>query len=760
MEKPIKSTHNNSSNALSLVVSDKQISITSRLLSKRDIYSLLLDRSRIRQAIELAINARYFLDPWFDPVEFHKIDKSELEEKIFIAISTLSGLYSKPVRSVLSTLRAFWTFFEYENIQPYAIRYLLAMVLSERIVIPDNVYTGRDEVFKLIQHDIQEELIDLLNKRQREIIENKAYNWAVCVRIDWGYNSISKEILCAIVQRKLQLADDNPFIKILSQLVERLTIGSWCDRYLQNVYLNELDMALAGGNWHYSRFSENLWVYTYTQGEAELALQIIKDALARLELVIDRYDRVLCIEPVITLSDYNNKNRETYIAAARRLDERVVSENILKIAEPDWYVYHNNYIKYASFSEARYFNWQSSSLKQFRMDYAALLKEFKESENPGKDLFNIVFKYITSDEGLYHQSYQLIKLYILKAVNQPADLAYDYLCQLIDKYKNPYGSSRNYKTYAFLRAWFWDFNEHPQVSAFRDGTYFEKMWDKINELLFSLIKSRTDNCYYLSKTIQYIFKEELFVASPEGIYTSQDFWLSTIEQHMNESAEFPYTNEAGNILAFLDGWMDYHIPILLHMAACLEQKREYEDAAWKYLLASLLTEEEPDQFAFQIGVNFFKGEDYFNAVDFLSYRLRKNKDSEAYHYRALAKNQMKDYAGALDDLNEAILIVYNKQYYIDRAAVYASLNRLKEAIADISTVIHSGDFYYDWRYEDRQVLFSLANYLRRDGDLDGAIECAKKYYENKDEQKVAVELLQAGNDLPEEIWRYLPDKKL
>lgn len=90
----------------------------------------------------------------------------------------------------------------------------------------------------------------------------------------------------------------------------------------------------------------------------------------------------------------------------------------------------------------------------------------------------------------------------------------------------------------------------------------------------------------------------------------------------------------------------------------------------------------------QAGIKAYKKNDYLEAIDHFTVALtRNNKLTDAYIYRALAKDAIDDFEGAIKDFNAANQIDTNDIFvYVERAKTYLNLKKFEEAEKDFLKV--------------------------------------------------------------------------
>jgi tetratricopeptide (TPR) repeat protein len=279
---------------------DSRLSTVNFLLSNRSLDELIADRNRVLKAIDLAINARLNLDPYFDPKELSDANRDFLADRIIGKIvSKESNKDVKPVYNIHIPKNSFQSrIAEYFSLEEYSIRYLLALVLSEKFDFLDSVYGGKLEIFQIDNGDSYRLKRRRFQKLQNSLLSGESFSWLVYVDISNFYSSIKKSNLIEIIKTKLSLSDENYFLKLVEMYFGNISIGSWCDNFIQNIYLSNLDLAMNSSEWNYMRMNDDIRVYCNSLQDAEMAFNKIEAELKKLDLEINKAKQFI-IEPMI-----------------------------------------------------------------------------------------------------------------------------------------------------------------------------------------------------------------------------------------------------------------------------------------------------------------------------------------------------------------------------------------------------------------------------------------------------------------------------
>ena len=143
------------------------------------------------------------------------------------------------------------------------------------------------------------------------------------------------------------------------------------------------------------------------------------------------------------------------------------------------------------------------------------------------------------------------------------------------------------------------------------------------------------------------------------------------------------------------------------------------------------TSNNPNQNLIEIGLNYFKENNFAKSVStFSKYLENDNNNTDVLFYRALAKSELNDFYGALSDydkiieLNSNYPMHYNKiaTVYNNKAYTLVKLKKYKEALPFVEIALELDKtewFIWDTRGE---IYYNLSNYEKSLKDLNRAIE--------------------------------------
>ena len=240
-----------------------QLQIGNSILSEIDLYNEFLDIKNIRNAVELAINARYNLDLYFDPQEIFNLNTESLIHEIYSELKECSfnikQKYSFEYLKNLNDNR----YVLYLEIKSYSIRFLVSLILYKRINFSKLLFHDHNAIFSIQTKDIFKIISDSFLQWQKEIISKRNYEWIVMVDISNYYQSLDSKILNKKILSHLGNISVNRIPKLVEIYIEQsdINIGNWCDNFLQDIMLFNLDQIMESEKWLYGRFTDDIRVF-------------------------------------------------------------------------------------------------------------------------------------------------------------------------------------------------------------------------------------------------------------------------------------------------------------------------------------------------------------------------------------------------------------------------------------------------------------------------------------------------------------------
>jgi hypothetical protein len=727
-----------------LTKADAYIQVANKLLANFDISSHLLDKDRIKRAIELAINARIFLDPYFQQSELFTVNKEQLLQDILLEFTSQTGTTVTHKIKVPKNKQDDRTSI-YIDLQSYSIRYLLCLILSEKIPISNNVFGGKKEIFVIDNSEPYENEINKFWKLQNEILLSNSFSWIVYVDIAAYYDSIKNEIIIEQLKRKLSLSSQDIFILLCKKYLQDISIGSFCDNFFQNVYLSDLDSLLQPYSWKYIRLTDDIRVFCNSKEEAEMALQIIRQQLEKMNLKVNP-SKCFTIKPKTTLKEFRT-NKDEY-----QQDE---ISNILQLSQITEYPVENVFLLSYNSHQHKYFldykyntdfpkelSYQDEILQKMGYqiegrDIKDILSDIEHSELLNGENYKILIKILANAYHTFRVYQRIIRLYVSSLLKEnDLTIASNIFADLVSHLSNNcHQNSQLYLSYCFIRIVFIEPHYFKKINSYRDliNRNIMSCWN----LFYQIIKlNSTDN--YLCKEIRYMFDSEIFKLShkeKENLIKRDDFWNSLIEKEIN-SVEFGnyIHSHTDNVVYFLDGQFTTSTILNLSRATFYYKRKKYKKARELFLLVK--ANNPPANIDFKLGYCHYHEEMYQESVFHYSEYLKRYVSDVAFNNRALSHQRLKHYDNSIADFTKAIELGKNKAlYYGNRSTCYLEMNLPEDALCDLNAAIQFNeqlnrpDIYWlnnnvNYSFEDhnRDVMlyYYRAQVKKIIGDIDGA----------------------------------------
>ena len=741
----------------SLQKADGSVKVANKLLAGINISFLLFDEDRIKLAIELAINARISLDPYFQQSELLSVDREQLLNSILRELKTLTDSIISHNISIPKN-KQFDRTSIYIDLQSYSIRYLICLIVSQKIPISDCVFGGKKEIFKLNDAEPYEVEINKFWKIQNDLLLSNSFSWIVYVDITSFYDSIENDILIDLLIKKLSSPDDKSFIKVCRKYLKDISIGSFCDNFIQNIYLSDLDSLLQPYSWKYIRLTDDIRVFCNSKEEADLALQIIVCQLEKLHLKVNP-SKCFTIKPKTTIEEFRTNKRKyqqdetSNILQLSKITEYPV-ENVFTLSSNSQCDYFLKYRYNTDFP--RELTYQDEVLQKMGYkikgrDIKDILSEIESSENLNGEEYKILIEILTNAFHTFRVYLNIIKLYLSSLLKEKdTNVASDNFAFLVSYLTtNCSKNSQLYLSYCFIKIVFIEQSYFNKVNSYRAliNQNIKTCWN----LFYQIIYQNSDE-NYLCKEIGYLFNNEIFKLSHKekgNLIKRDDFWSSLIEKEICDAKFGPYSAHTDNIIKFLNGQFVNSSILNLSRAKFYFKRNKYKEALEFFLW---IKANNPDSnIDFELGNCCYYEKKYCESILHYSDYLTLNKSSEAaFNNRALSYQKLKKYDEAIADFTKAIELTNNKIiYFRNRAYCLVEMDLHQEGLRDLNTAIqlneqsHRPNIYWldnsNNNYSSEQHDIDVWLYYKRAevkiviNDIDGAKAdlqnyCATKYF--------------------------------
>jgi hypothetical protein len=732
-----------------------QLKIGNGILATIDIYNELLDISNIRNAVNLAVNARKYLDPYYDPNEIIGLNIESLVYQIYKELSNktfsnqhLHIMYLPKREGVVRRVK-------YLDIKSYSIRFLMAIILKKYIAFPKSVFYPHESISTLQQNDQFKEHSVAFFAWQKDLISSKEYPWIVISDFKNYYDSIRPNKLVNKILSIIDNRNSDTFKKLLETYLTEIDIGNWCDYFFQNIYLMDLDKALEKVQWISGRFIDDIRVFCKSEADAALSFQIIKNEISKIDLTINETKQF-----VITNLEDICQHPESSLFQTTAFKEIIRKTPLQNLIQTTPYINVENITKYEIDT---LYQWVASSLdgswwgpkydKNFErrlnlsdliidktgykingVELNNLLEDIEQNKfnNVGANLkdLNIIINNIYGGYRFYER---LIRIYIDQLVKAEKPILEEHLIKLLETFQLKIGRRfhkyhHDYYAYLLLKRIFIDDEESKLFSYFEANC--SGFIPGLTELFFSIIsypfRGESYIGTYIVKEGEYnylrAFTHFLFVTKGDenklDKYSlrwikSTDFWITSITKLFARiNKEISKETCAGNIIsiiAFIEPWIktSQNIPLLKYEAKANIISKNYDQA---FNILALLIEKnihnnDPSILA-STAFTLEKLKKFQDALWMYNEYLKLEESSAGYYNRALIKWGNKDFEIALADIDSAIYLDNgNLSYLKTKLRWLLKLEEYEDATSCLDCIINSiSDYsenkeYFHLKYE-------------------------------------------------------------
>jgi tetratricopeptide (TPR) repeat protein len=683
---------------------DSRLSTVNLLLSNRNLDELITDRNRVLKAIDLAINARLNLDPFFDPKELSDVNRDFLADRILAnivckeIIMTINPVYKIPIPKNFSQSR----YAEYFDIEDYSIRFLLALVLSEKFSFLDSVYGGKLEIFQIDNGNTYRFKRRCFQKLQNSILLSESFPWLVYVDISNYYATIKKKNLIEIIKTKLSLSDENYFLKLLEKYFEKISIGSWCDNFIQNIYLSDLDLAMHSVDWNYMRMNDDIRVYCNSYHSSLRAFQTIENELKKLDLEINQAKQFV-IEPMINRSTAKWRFYETRCYDYTRGEMSPIIE-LCKVTEYD---IENIYmltrdsdanecvqLKY-NFRFQKRINFRDEVLNKLGfeiegIDIREILENFESRERLSctelKLLGDLIFYTSTS----YQFTFRLVRLFVSRSVENIYGEGVVDVVQFVFKHLSSFSAHPNFANYSsvptfldyvFLRVVFLERSDYNNdLKHIRDVIidWFERL----------IFRGKGGYIQYIQSVIRYIIDSRLF-RFVDSHYSEkladENFWVEIMHREFKRSGSLSRPRQKLNSVELIKYYFTNSYKINVSRANFSYVGGDFEQVVQS--LRNCYIEDLSSEDLILLASSYFKLSDFKSAEEIYSNVLYLESHPTAYNNRGLIYLKANRIVEAIQDFSSAIKVRESSRYFENRATCYILTGQLVEALGDIDRAI-------------------------------------------------------------------------
>jgi hypothetical protein len=699
----------------------------------------LLKDDRIIKAIKRAYHARQYLDPICFPGDIQNCDELKIIECVNRCIR-----YNKKIKhSELGVIkipknRKQNRVFYYTPFINYVVKFLISEYIFEKSSVSKKVFGGNKEIFSNPKGDVFRFSVIQFRAWQKRELKNKAYKWIVIADITKFYDSISSETLAQKISDIINVDCDYRFKAFIKRFYNSLSIGDWCDHYIQNIYFSKLDKALSNSKWSYGRMTDDIRVFCRNIEEAEEAYSLIEKEIAKIKLAINT-DKLFIINPEWKLEEsvyrYSikepsgsfNENVQKYkyspyipIAHISNYSK----QNLWKIVRDsgNWAIDYENYFFEKELPK------NITLLDEIDGKYG-----FKHEED---DLNTIVdeiekSKYKQSEEAL--EALQLFIKYGFGNYRFYYRLIYTYLCLL-------YNYDKSKITNKFSKTFFYDswtavgsihFYYLAKILFIDHISLLESLNKKFDGFIVNVIVKLGDfavvsddgyrNYLWYVLTNIYVPNDSIKLDCKK-----EDFWIQRLKEFFNNENIEHYS--INNYLVFLQKKFPNSNMVSFYFAEYYYYSCHYDWALQKYepiMFDSQLIED--FSINHRIGTSYEMLGDYENALKYYDLEIELNNNSDTYNNRAVLNLMTDNFELAESDLNKAITIKERFEYFYNLAGLKFLKKCYKSAIDYLERSMQLSN--YKWEHDEANLYELLAILYIKDKQYEKSIEAAKKYIE-------------------------------
>jgi len=686
---------------------NSQVQIHNELLAEFDIYYELFNINLIKQATELAITSRLYLDPYYDKKEMDNASINSISQKVYSRI--IDGNFDTVELYKISFPKNKFEqrMFSYYDITSYALRFLFAIIIHRKYTKKECVFGGQNDIFS--KHNT---FTDVYQKHKEDFwnwqkgkIKSNSYNWIYIADIKDYYKSISINILSKQLNKHLGI-NSFKFFSAFKKCYNEITIGSWCDHFIQNIYLFDIDNSLSKlDGISYARFTDDIRVFCKKEKDCKIVHDLIVKELESLDLEINNDKRFVIQElseylgDEFVITDLNNYQKDGYSHYIKIKDiDKYNVENLIRIKTNSIDIGINFLSKYEQEKLPKHLTHKNriEGKSGFTINGIEMLSFIDKLESGyyNVDLIKLqsLARIIEFSYGSYTFYFKVIRLYIklvtqihnknqLSLENSFNDLLHAIGYSPFDKIEDCLKTQISYyKAYIFIRVIFSDLNENEKFFSNLSVNRAIRI-SMVGVFLNILIKGP----YYLGSEVFFHltkdYTNELKLKNGEKFCYSINYWKKIFRLINNEHSIHHEGYKRQLINYLLELLPDAHEIKLLH-ANILKSEKKYRDAIALYLE---LENQGQNVSNFNLAYCYVEVGNKEEALLRYTKELQSKQSSAAFNNRSLLYQEFNNLEKALEDLNNAINLETEELYYLNRAKLKVKLGDLQSAIEDIES---------------------------------------------------------------------------
>ncbi len=651
------------------------LAITKSLLPavSDNLFLELLDKENIIKAINLAINARLNLDPYFHP-EF--LEEIKSDDFISMHLDKIKHrLQNNDFEGISNNITIPKNRFDnrignYVDIETYIFKFLVAYILHKHVEIPSSVFGGKDEIFEIVDHDVFKLNNSKFVEWQSEQFYEKNYQYVAVIDVKNYYATIQSDILIKKISNEIKLDIDSDLITLIKSIFSKLTIGSWPDHFIQNFYLKELDLKLSDyKDISYGRLTDDIRIFANTEQDAKACFDIVIDYFKLHKLTIN-------MDKAFVESD--NNVIETFGILHKNEIQKFEFENLMKIHSTYGNIYSTIDIQELPrrfFTYKDYLNGKDGyyvNETEIQVFVDSIIENSNISVTDINNLFNIL-KHFYGNYRFYRTVIDAIFSGIennSKSINELIlQSTLDFLGQEQLK-STPYNV---YRSYLLIRKIFFDVQLNDHIyKRYLDHSLLES---KFHDVIANGIILLSDE-FTFKKPATHILKKHFHALDNDQI--DSDYWINLINNALKNSIKSQYyesdmymrliqtfSSDEKLLQKYISALHEASYPSTDNYKALIDCINNLFKISFKpsYLFNRAYA-------YFEIGIFEKSIEDYNQYLSFYS------NSTSALNNRALAKEKVKDFTGALADYSRALELKPNNELYMrNKQALIEKINK-------------------------------------------------------------------------------------
>ncbi|MDB4769182.1 hypothetical protein OAG16_03790 [Saprospiraceae bacterium] len=652
----------------------KQIAIHNNVLAQKDLYYTLLNFNLIEKAAELALNSRLHLDPVYDIIEIKGISKDNLVAKVYSLLEKqqfeFQNIFSVDIPKEKGTYRKL----DYVPIEQYVMKFMIGLILKDKVKFNDNVYGGKEDVFEKLKGTIYHDTGQLFNEWQKECIDSGKFSWVAILDVKNYYDTLDiSKIHSSII---LNISNDQSpiFNQFIKSVVNEINIGNRIDDFFQNLYLSDIDNLFNSSSTEYGRVTDDFRIFGNSKDDVKKSFDILKSELGKLGLTVNfekqfteyKQEKVDQIDlgyfrGTLSSEDYWSS---TPFLEVNKIDQ-VETENVLRLfsntdnAGVTSRYYFNEHPKSITLKDE--IDGKSGYLSNNR-DIYDIIQAIEQDHAINYDQkllqeLESIIKYTFGNQNHYKR---VVNSYIL-ALTRSNSVAIEKSLKSISKTLE----YSLYKKYLFLHCLFISLENEKNISFEKITSLNHAFKNTVLQVIADgLYSERTTPIYFKSITT-YIFDHDLLnVTNEDNIdWKDNEFWLKYLTT--KKENDWAYYMYIPNMCDYLENWLEFDRNLNLLYAKSLSKDSNYREAGRRFFSLAVQDGKVVDvDLTFNVAYCLAEIGKNQQAIKFYSLYINNYHSAAARNNRGLLYKELEQFDTAEDDFKEALRLEEDEELYL------------------------------------------------------------------------------------------------